>query len=173
MYMDHIENKYTGNNPIRKWLDNQKHKKFMKKISTMSHSIGTLWFFADFIKIAEVVYFYDNKNGSYIFSSRQYSYGENGFIIHDEKNKVIINCKLFSDDQKIGIEVKRTSGSNMSTEFTYSNNEWDFSKVKLDGYTNVLVDNTLAIISDAIVFLMEFCWNQQGNYDKHYKQFHG
>ena len=166
MYMQEVERKYLGKNPIKRFFNRMKHKKFLKKISDMSHSIGTLWFFCDFIKLAELIYFFDNKKNSYIYSSSSYSYGENGFIINDEKNNnVVIKCKLFSDDQKILIEVKRTNGSNMITEFSYSNNEWNFNKFDSE-YSNVLVDNTLGIINKAIVYLIDFCWYAKGSYNE-------
>ena len=52
--------------------------------------------FADFIKIAERVYFYENiKNGN-IYSSSSYTSGENGFHIKDPLERVEKIADIFS-----------------------------------------------------------------------------
>lgn len=161
-FMKEIENKYLGRNPFKKMINRWKHRKFINKIRSWSPSVGVLWFFADFIKIAERVYFFNNKNGGPLFSSNSYRYGENGFSIISDHDKVKINCKLYIDDQKVAIEIKRLNGSNMITEHTFQNNTWHYDK---DNYDEVLIDNVIGIINKSIIDLVEYCWDRKGSFD--------
>lgn len=163
-FMEIAQNKYLGKNPIIKWLNYRKYKKECNKIRRKSHTIGSLWFFAEFIRLAEVVYFFDNKRDSYIFSSRSYEYGKNGFVITDKDIGVTLTCELDSDDQVISITIKRHNGSNMVTKLVYENNHnrWKYPEIQ---YGRVLIDNAIAIINKAIIYVIDFCWNANGSYD--------
>lgn len=163
-FMEIVLRKYHGKNPILKWLNLKNYKKECKKIRMKSHTIGSLWFFSEFIRLAEAVYFFNNKKDAYIFSSRSYEYGRNGFIITDNDIGITLNCDLDSDAQSITISIKRHNGSNLVTKFIYENGNWDFIKGE-SMYSRVLIDNAIAIINKAIVYVLDFCWNANGSYD--------
>ena len=162
--MEIVQDKYLGKNPFTRWLNRRRYKKACEKIRGKSHTIGSLWFFCEFIRLAESVYFFDNKKGSYVFSSRSYEYGKNGFRINDTDIGVEVACELNSDEQSIQIGIKRMNGSNMVTEFIYQNGQWDFIKGD-SAYSRVLIDNAIAIINKAIIHVLDFCWNANGSYD--------
>lgn len=163
-FMAEVESKYMGRNPFKKLACYIKHKRFIKKIRNWSPSIGVLWFFADFIRIAERVYFFDNRKDGALFSSSSYSYGENGFIITSHDDNVKLTCKIYSDDQKVIIEIKRLNGSNLITEHSFQNNEWSYDSDR-SIYDEVLIDNAIGIINRSMIELVEYCWNHKGSYD--------
>lgn len=166
-FMDFIENnKYIGRNPIKRFVANWKFNKFCKKIMGQSPSLGVLWFFADFIKISERVYFFPNRQTGELYSSRSYSIGENGFIINDEAHSIKLNIKLNSDLQRTIIEINRNGGTQATTELTFMNNSWGDD---IQPYDEVLVDNVIGLINSYIVGLLRFCWNAKGSYDDIHK----
>jgi len=161
-FMREIETKYTGKNIFKRFKCWRSHRKFIANIRTWSPSIGMLWFFADFIKLSERIYFYDNRKNGRMFSSDGYTYGENGFIINSEHDKLQLTCKLYSDTQKVVIQIKRLNGTNMVTEHVFVDNQWTLDKEK---YDEVLIDNVIGIINCAIIELVEYCWDHRGSYD--------
>lgn len=162
-YMDQVELKYIGNNPIKKLISQHKYNKYISRLRKQSHSIGSLWFFADFVKLAERVYFYNNKKDSPngVYSSNSYHTGENGFIITATDKDVVINCKLYSDTQKVILEAKRLNGTNKITELEFNGS----SPLKTDDYDEVLIDNIIGIINRYIIKVLNFCWYSKGSFD--------
>lgn len=161
-FMGIIMNKYRGKNPIAKWLNTRYYKKECKKIKSKSHNLGSLWFFSEFIKLAELYFFFDNKNGAYIYSSRSYKYGENGFVINDTEHNIVLKCTLNADEQEIFINIKRTNGTNLSTDLVHNGQRW---RITIDDdCSRVLIDNVIAIINQAIIYVLDFCWSANGSY---------
>lgn len=160
-YMEAIEKKYVGHNIFRRYISWLRFRKFQTKIIKQSHSIGSLWMFADFIKIAERVYFYENTKSGDIYSSSSYTSGENGFHIKDPLERVEIHCKLYSDDQAIVFEVKRINGGSIVNEVRFQGGEWTYGKGH--DYNEVLVDNIIGIVNNAIITVLDFCWKYKGN----------
>lgn len=161
-YFTIIDKKYTGRNPIKKFLSNRAFKKTCKKIFDTSPSFGQLWSFAEFIKVSEEAYFFDNNSKGRLFSSRSYSYGENGFKIHSEADNVDIVIKLYNDNQKVIIQVERLNGGRMKSELVFTDNHWATTP---DDSSVVLLDNLIGIINRHIIMLLEYCYNRRGSDD--------
>jgi hypothetical protein len=153
-----VEEKYLGKNPITKFIANYKFNKFCKETMRSSPSLGVLWYFADFVKLAERVYFYGNTKDSSIYSSKSYQSGQNGFIINDKDNELRIVVLLDSDEQSVRVEIKRT------TEHMFINNAWTEDR---ENYDEVLIDNAIGIINSHMVSLLKWCWNKKGSYDSY------
>lgn len=165
-FLDVVEDKYLGKNPFKRFLSNLKFKKFCKETMKSSPSLGILWYFSDFIKLAERVYFYQNTKSNSIYSSRAYAAGENGFILNDKEHALKITVKLLSDNQLVCVQVNR-EGSSYNTEHRFKNDGWDDDK---DNYDEVLIDNIIGIINSHMIALTKWCWNQKGSYDNDNKK---
>lgn len=134
-----------------------KLKKIKKNINNGSPSFGVLWFFADFIKYAERIFFYDNsKTSSFgLYSSDGYELGSNGFRITDTKsNEYIITIKLFSETQKVGIDIECLKGNKIKQYYTFINNEWIEDP---DEYDLLLIDRIISIINHNMISLLDAC----------------
>ena len=167
-FMDFIESKYMGINPIKRLISKFKLNQYCKKIMKQSPSLGVLWLFAEFIKIAERIYFFPNRQGNELYSSRSYNIGENGFVIIDEDHKITINIKLNSDYQRTIVEISRKGGTSSNTELVFVNNSWGDD---IELYDEVLVDNIIGIINSHMVALIRYCWEAKGSYDDINKRF--
>ena len=161
-FLDEVEKKYLGKNPFKRIISKWKFDRFCKEVMKSSPSLGVLWFFADFIKLAERIYFFNNSKDGELYSSYSYPIGENGFIINDKDHNISINIKLNSDYQKVIVEVKRLFGTYKSTEHCFINNDWTEDR---QNYDEVLIDNTIGIINTYIVGLLRYCWKSKGSYD--------
>lgn len=161
-FLNIVDKKYTGFNPIRKLISNIRFRRTCRKIFNTSPSFGQLWSFADFIKLSEKIFFYNNKSGGSLYSSSSYKVGENGFVINSDIDKVIITLKLYSDSQTITMDVKRTSGSNMTTTMTFVENSWGDDPDESD---IILLDNVIGIINRHILMLLRYCYERRGSYD--------
>ena len=161
-FLNIIDKKYTGFNPIKKLISWIKFRRTCRKTFNTSPSFGQLWSFSDFIKLAEEIFFYNNKSGSTLFSSRSYKVGENGFIITSDIDHVVITLKLYSDTQGIVMDVKRTNGTNMVTSLKFRENDWEEDPKESD---IILLDNVIGIINRHIVMLMQYCYDRRGSYD--------
>ena len=163
-FLDKVEEKYLGKNPILRFLSKLKFKKFLRETMKSSPSFGVLWLFADFIKLAERIYFFNNNKDGSLFSSKSYSAGTNGFMIMDKENNVRILIVLNSDLQQVQLEVKRLGGTSMITEHTFVNNAWTDDREK---YDEVLIDNIIGIINSHMVALLKWCWDKKGTFDNY------
>lgn len=134
-------------------------KKFRKDILDGSPSFGLLWKMADFIKYAEEVFFYDNstKNTEFmLFSSRGYIPGENGFKINHPECFIII--KLYSDIQRVVIEMSRTKGSGLKNIMAFSNEQWEGEPTAFD---EMLLEQLIKIINSSIISLFDYCYSKR------------
>ena len=165
-FLDQVEEKYLGKNPIKRFFSKLKFNKFCKETMKASPSFGVLWFFADFIKLAERVYFFNNNKEGSLFSSKSYSIGENGFIINDKENSIKLIVVLNSDLQRVQLEIKRLNGTSMTTEHAFVNNAWTDNREK---YDEVLIDNIIGIINSHMVALLKWCWEKKGTFDNYAK----
>ena len=131
-----------------------KLKKFKKSIYEGSPSFLVLWAFADFIKYAERIFFFDNaKNSSLgIYSSDSYEPGHNGFRITDASK--IITVKLFTDSQKVGIDIECLKGNRIKQNYTFINNEWTEDP---DEYDILLIDRITSIINNKMLEMIDMC----------------
>lgn len=161
-FLNIIDKKYTGFNPIKKLISRVRFNLTCRKIFNTSPSFGQLWSFSDFIKLAEKIFFYNNKSGSTLFSSASYKIGENGFVITSDVDHVNVTLKLYSDTQSIIMEIKRTNGTNMMTSLRFKENDWDGTPDEAD---IILLDNVIGIINRHIVMLLRYCYDRRGSYD--------
>lgn len=149
------------NKSFKNFFKYKKHaksvKKFRKRILEGSPSFGLLWKMADFIKLAEIVFFYNNsiKNEEFgLFSSKKYSYGENGFRISTKE--CIIVLKLFSDSQKVMLEIERKGGDGNKTSLSFIENEW-ITEPSI--YDEMLLEQIIKIINEKIIKLFDYCYD--------------
>lgn len=161
-YLRIIDQKYTGINPIKKWLSNYRFRKECKKIFDRSPNFTQLWEFADFIRLSEHIFFYNNKNGATLYSSRSFKFGENGFVIVSNPDNVQITLKLYSEDQKIVMDIKRLNGTNLLNTITFVNNDWEETP---DDKDIILLDNVIGIMNRHIIMLLKYCYDRRGSYD--------
>ena len=132
-------------------------KKFKKTLMNGSPSFGLLWKMADFIKIAEIVFFYDNslKNSTLgLYSSKGYIPGENGFKINSEDCLLVI--KLYSDSQRVVLEVDRTKGECMKSHLSFINEEWEGDPTI---YDEMLLEQLIKLINSKIIALFKYCYD--------------
>ena len=161
-FLNIIDKKYTGFNPIRKLISRIRFKRACKKVFDTSPSFGQLWSFATFIRLAEEIFFYNNKRDSLLYSSASYKAGENGFVITSEIDHVIITVKMYSDTQQIIMDIKRTNGTNMMTTLSFKENNWEDPPEEA---SIILLDNVIGIINRHIVMLLQYCYDRRGSYD--------
>lgn len=127
-------------------------KKFTKKIQTGSPSFSVLWNFADFIKYAENIFFYNNSKNSLLYSSTGYAPQENGFRINGED--YIITVKLFSEYQRVGIDIESKVGNRHKINYTFEEQQWT---IEPDEYDEILIDRVIGIINHEMLRLLNDC----------------
>ena len=151
IFIEFISNKPKTFFARRKY--NKKVRKFRNDILNGSPDFGLLWKMADFIKLCEIIYFYNNNTNSDIFSSREYLKGENGFKLLDTETNTKINVKLKSTGAIVIVEVSRESG--LCSTFTFENNDW-FDKGQANSAYNVLcIEEIIKIINNKIISLFD------------------
>jgi hypothetical protein len=143
-----------------KYLKYNREKKNIKKIKTGSPSFGVLWNFADFIKYAEIIFFYDNNKNGTLFSSTGYNPQENGFRINGVE--CVITVKLFSEYQRVGIDIESKHGNKLKRNYTFEENQWT---IEPDEYDVLLIDRITEIINNSMIGLLQWCIDVK-NYKK-------
>lgn len=126
--------------------------KFVKTIKNGSPSLGVLWNFADFIKYAERIYFTRNSK-DFLYSSSEYKPGENGFIINRKDIGIVITCKLYSEDQVVGLDLEYKN-SKLKTNYTFKEGHWDKDP---DDYDEILIDRIIEIINNMMLHWLQEC----------------
>lgn len=127
--------------------------RFKKKILSGSPSFGLLWKMADFIKSAEIIFFYNNSTNNTeigLYSSRKYPSGQNGFRVTTAD--ITITIKLISESKRVMVEICRASGYNNT--FAFANEFWDQNYTEIDELT---LDRIISIINSRILLLFEWC----------------
>lgn len=138
---------------IQYWSWKRSYNKFKKMILQSAPSFGFLLQFAEFIKLAEFIFYFDNNKNGKIYSSTGYQPGENGFKITIE-NKAEIVVKLFIDDETIMIDIRRLKGTNLKNSYTFQAGQWMYSP---DSYDIIHLDIIETIINQSIIELMDWC----------------
>lgn len=137
----------------------RKVKKFKKDIDQGSPSFGLLWKMSDFIKSAEEVFFYDNNKDNTdicLFSSSGYIHGENGFKINDPDCFVVI--KLYSDTQRVVIEIERAKGQRIKHTMSFTNETWEGEPT---AYDEMLLEQIIKMINKYILKLFDWCYERR------------
>lgn len=135
-------------------LYEKKIKKFKKNILSMSPSFDVLWQMANFIKLAEEIFFYDNNIDGVLYSSRSYGYRENGFKINDGSSIIVL--KLYDERKKVSLEVKRSNGGELISRYTFKNSEWVSEPTV---YDEMVLEQVIKSINKHIIELFDFCYN--------------
>ena len=134
--------------------------KFRKTILEGSPSFGLLWKMADFIKIAEIVFFYNNTHTLdsefTIYSSKEYMAGTNGFKLRDDNAGVILLVKLISDTQKVIVDIERQRGNKFKNTMTFVENKWQDNNYT--AYDEMLLEQVIKIINTKIIALFDHCY---------------
>lgn len=135
--------------------------RFRKTILEGSPSFGLLWKMADFIKIAEIVFFYNNTHALdsefSIYSSKEYIAGTNGFKLKDDKTGVIIVIKLISDTQKVIVDIERQRGNKLKNSLVFIENRWQ--DTNYTAYDEMLLEQVIKIINTKIIALFDYCYS--------------
>lgn len=142
----------------------RKRKAFKKRILTGSPSFGVLWYFAEFIKYCEIIFFYDNSITSKVYSSNKYDLCTNGFRINHPD--AIITVKLYSDSQTVSMDIENKAGNKIKTNYIFENNSWTKEP---DAYDILHIDNVINIINRTMIEFMDtMIWIRLGGPDEDY-----
>lgn len=147
--------------PFKYFKYAKKRKEFKKRILTGSPSFGVLWYFAEFIKFCEIIFFYDNSINNGIYSSNKYDLCTNGFRINHPD--AIITVKLYSDSQTVSMDIENKTGNKIKTNYVFENNGWTKEP---DAYDILHIDNVINIINRTMIrFLNQMIDIRLGNDD--------
>lgn len=127
------------------------YKNFKRRISAGSPSFGVLWHFADFIKYAELIFFFDNKKDNWLYSSTDYTPTQNGFRINRAEYDIVI--KLYSETKRVGIDIIRKTGNKTKANYTFENEQWTEEP---DEYDLILIDRIIDIINGVMLNFLEW-----------------
>lgn len=156
VFIDKIYSKVTKGGLFKRLLHKADIKRFIKQIDKGSPGFGMLWQMADFIRIAELVFCYDNSTSNTeigLYSSKNYNDGTNGFKIRD------INCsitiKLFAKSKQVALELERTNGENMRTSINFIDEQWEHNP---SIYDEMLLEQIIKVINKRIIMLFDYCY---------------
>lgn len=155
MIYDKVELKFC--NLFKYFSYKRKVNKFRSNILNGSPSFDLLWNMADFIKFAEGIFFYDNslKNTEFgLYSSRNYTNGQNGFRVSTPECRLVI--KLFSDHQRVCVEIERIKGEGRKSTLSFTDGDWDDSH---NQYDEMLLEQIIKVINSSIIALFDHCYN--------------
>ena len=133
-------------------------KSFIKKIHKGSPGFDMLWQMADFIRISELVFCYDNSLSNTnigLYSSKNYNQGTNGFKIIDVGFNCIITIKLFAKSRQVALEIERTNGENMRTSINFIDEKWEHNP---SIYDEMLLEQVIKSINKRIIMLFDYCY---------------
>ena len=163
MFMKHIYDKEPFKlSNIFKYLKHKKTiKKFKKDINEGSPSFNVLWQMADFIKLAESIFFYKNtqKDSEFgLYSSRNYTTGSNGFRVTDSVNGLRVTIKLFNETKQLLLEIEYMNSDNPKQYLSFIDNEWDIMPTI---YEEMLLEQVIKSINTSILRLFDNCYNKR------------
>lgn len=159
VFMNMIYEKVPEPTGFKGWWKYRKYQKklrrFVKDISNGSPSFGMLWKMADFIKFAEEVFFFDNSTESseYLYSSRKYERGQNGFKITTDESVIVI--KLYSNAQRVALEIDRLNGNKLRSALSFSHEQWEMEPTP---YEEMLLEQVIKIINSKMLSLFWRCY---------------
>lgn len=137
----------------------RKLKNFKKEILNGSPDFYTLWIMADFIKLAEYIFFYNNSIKDEeigLYSSKGFIPGQNGFKVHTKECTIVI--KLFSETEKVVVELERNTGERDKSVQSFIKGKWE---TKPDTYNEMLLEQTIKIINSSILNLFNWCYDRR------------
>lgn len=160
IFIEKIYNKVSFSlfNIFKRWKHNRDIKKFRKNILNGSPSFHILWQMADFIKIAEFAFFYNNSmnnSSDGLYSSKNFDIGQNGFRVYCTEFKATI--KLIGENNRVCLEIERSNGDKSKTLILFSNDTWDYSPTI---YDEILLDQVIRVINCKIINLFDRCYEK-------------
>lgn len=143
------------------WKHCREIKKFTKDIMNGSPTFDMLWQMAEFIKIAETVFFYKNdQKSSALYSARSYTSGQNGFRVTDESMRIRATVKLISEYQKVMLEIENMDSNAGKTTISFTNNDWETTP---SYYDEMLIEQVIHCINKNIMKLFIDCYEKRLN----------
>lgn len=163
MFMKHIYDKepFKLSNLFKYLKHRRAVKKFKKNISEGSPSFNVLWQMADFIKLAETIFFYKNtqKDSEFgLYSSKNYAAGSNGFRVTDIENGLRVTIKLFNESKQLLLEIEYMYSDNPKNYLTFEDNDWDSVHTI---YDEMLLEQVIKSINNNILKLFDSCYNKR------------
>ncbi len=151
MFMDIIYKKMMPAKIYQRFKNWLYYKRFLMDLNKVSPDFNMLWHFADFIKLLEITSWYDNSKHNSVFSSKDYSKGENGFIINRENPKMQIVLKLYSKNESISLSIKRDYGHKKNSEISFINQQLELETPE----DEILMLRVIKIITDTMIILLK------------------
>lgn len=151
IFIEYIYNKKRFG--IIPWI---KYKIFVYKLNKINPNFGMMWQIADFIKLLEQVYMYDNSSASTLYSS-SYKNGLNGFVLN--KPEFVIKFTLDSSDESIAIDISRTKGTKLKSSNVLTENS-----VINDINNEQLLINIIGWTMSSVKELLIIYYNLKDNY---------
>jgi hypothetical protein len=163
MFMEHIYNKkqFKLSNLFQYLKHRKAVKKFKKDISNGSPSFYVLWQMADFIKLAESVFFYKNtqKDSEFgLYSSRNYAAGSNGFRVTDVENGLRVTIKLFNETVQLLLEIEYIGSDHPKEYLSFEDNDWENAH---NIYDEMLLEQIIKSINHNILRLFDSCYDKR------------
>lgn len=160
MFMKHIYSKeqFKLQNLFKYIKHKRAVKKFKKDIDDGSPTFNVLWQMADFIKLAESIFFYKNtqKDSEFgLYSSRNYATGSNGFRVTDTNSCLRVTIKLFNENKQLLLEVEYMGSDNPKKYLSFTDNEWDSTPTV---YEEMLLEQVIKCINYNILRLFDSCY---------------
>jgi len=159
IFTELIYEKHHKMNFIKRFFYRRRVNKFIKNIENGSPSFDLLWALSDFIKIAEMVFFYDNslKNESIgLYSSKNYQDYNNGFKITCKDCSIVI--KLYAKSKEVALSIERHNGEKTATSISFMDNQWVGEPTM---YDEMLLEQVIKRINEKAIALFWFCYNQR------------
>lgn len=143
--------------PIKYLKHRIKLNKFKRYINGVSPDFNLLLEMANFVKIAEVVFMYDNRKDTpnKLFSDQYYKGDRNGFSIRTDECYVSISLR--EQNRNVSVELVRTNGNHLKTVQTFKDSEW---VTKQTMFNELLLEQTIRIIDKAILELFDWCYRK-------------
>lgn len=163
MFMKYIYDKepFKISNIFRYLAHKRSVKKFKKNIYEGSPSFNVLWQMADFIKLAESIFFYKNtqkENNFGLYSSRNYAVGTNGFRVSDSNRGLRVTIKLYNESRKALLEIEYLNSEISKQIMSFTDNDWDVTPT---AYDEMLLDQVIRSINSSIINLFNHCYNNR------------
>lgn len=164
IFMEQVKNATTFSwKNISKYIQyKRKLKKFIKNIDEGTPSFGVLWYFSEFIQYAEIIYSFDNNKNGQLYSSSIYNPGQTGFKISTNDLNIVV--KLYSSEQKVGIDIQNKNSGKISSNYTFINQKWEKEP---DEYDLLLIDRIIEIINKHMIGLTLWCIDKKLTESQH------
>ena len=161
LFINIIYEKNPLSNIFMKFIHKWKVKRFKQSLSKSSPDFNMLWSMADFIKLAEELFFYNNISSVCddtigLYSSRSYKLNENGFKLCTSEYTLVI--KLYGNSRRTVLELERNTNVLLKSKLSFKNNEWE-EEPNVD--SEILLEILIRDIIKHILNLFDFCYDRR------------